>query len=397
MRTRQSGHRGNARGAVRVGPGASATARLLYLDNLKVVLIALIIALHAFLGYVGVVEAWTYSGLREATLHPVVEMVLLVVLSPFGFFLIALLFLVAGLLTPGSHDRKGGRRFVVDRLMRLGVPFVVYVFLVQPTLVYAVAHPYGNATGSWWQEYLGAERQVDTGPLWFVGVLLVYSLAYAGWRRFGRPTGRPGRPPTLTTLVTLTLVVAPASFLVRLVYPYGGESGPTDLNFWQWPACIAVFALGIRAAPHGWTHSVPDDLVRVSRVVTATGVVAMTVLLYVTGSREAVDDMLGGWHWAAVAFACIEAALVVFGPVWLLDLSRRRLERRLPWGEQLGRSAYGAFMLQTVFLLALAVALRPVPVPAEVKALVVAGGAVWASFTTAWLLISRVPGVSRFL
>jgi glucan biosynthesis protein C len=372
-------------------------ARLLYLDNLKVVLIALIIVLHAFLGYVGVVEAWTWSGLREATLRPVVEMVLLVVLSPFGFFLIALLFLVAGLLTPASHDRKGGRRFVLDRLLRLGVPFALYVFLVQPTLVYAVEHPYGDATGSWSQEYLGAERQVDTGPLWFVGVLLVYSLAYAAWRRLRGPEGRPPPPPTVRTLVVSALLVAPLSFAVRLVYPYGGESGPTDLNFWQWPACIAVFVLGTRAAPHGWARSVPDDLVRISRPVTATGVVAMTVLLYVTGSRDAVDDMLGGWHWAAVAFACIEAALVVFGPVWLLDLARRRLERRLPWGEQLGRSAYGAFMLQTVFLLGLAVALRPAAVPAEVKALVVALGAVTGSFGAAWLLVSRVPGVARIL
>jgi hypothetical protein len=157
--------------------------RVLHLDNLKVVLIALIISLHAVLGYVGLVVAWTYSDVRETTLHPVVEMVLLVALSPFGFFLIALLFLVAGLLTPGSHDRKGGRRFVEDRLLRLGVPFAIYVFLVQPTLVYAVAHPFGDATGSWRQEYLGAERQIDTGPLGCVGVLLIYSLAYAGWRR----------------------------------------------------------------------------------------------------------------------------------------------------------------------------------------------------------------------
>lgn len=371
------------------------TRRLLYLDNLKVVLIALIIALHAVLGYVGVVEAWTYAGMRETTLHPVVEMVLLVVLSPFGFFLIALLFLVAGLLTPGSHDRKGGRRFVLDRLLRLGLPFVAYVFVVQPVLVYAVEHPFGDASGTFWQEYLGAERQVDTGPLWFVGVLLVYSLAYAGWRRVHSPAPRAPRPPTARTLVASALVVAPLSFAVRLVYPYGGESGVTDLNFWQWPACIAVFVLGVRAAPHGWLRSVPDDLVRLSRPVTVTGVVAMTVLLYVTGSRDAVDDMLGGWHWAALAFACIESALVVFGPVWLLDVARRRLERPLPWGEQLGRSAYGAFMLQTVFLLGLAVALRPLALPAEVKAVLVAAGAVCASFGVAWVLVAKVPGVAK--
>lgn len=374
-----------------------ATGRLLHLDNLKVVLIALIIALHAVLGYVGLFEAWTYSEMRDTTLHPVVEMVLLVVLSPFGFFLIALLFLVAGLLTPGSYDRKGSRQFVVDRLLRLGVPFAVYVFLVQPVLVYAVAHPFGDASGTFWQEYLGAERQIDTGPLWFVGVLLVYSLAYAAWRRLLAP-GRPApRPPTLRTLVVSALVVAPTSFVVRLVYPYGGESGVTDLNLWEWPACIAVFVLGLRAARSGWARDVPADLVRTSRVLTAIAVVAMTALLYVVGARDSVEEMFGGWNWYAAAFACIEALLVVFGPVWLLDLSSRRLDRPLPWGEQLGRSAYGAFMLQTPFLLGLAVALRPVPFPAEAKAVLVAAGAVALSFGASWLLIRRVPGMSRIL
>ena len=195
------------------------TARLVHLDNLKVVLIASIIAMHAVLGYVGLVEAWTYSGVRETTLDPVVEMALLVVVSPFGFFLIALLFLVAGLLTPGSFDRKGSRRFVADRLLRLGIPFAVYVFLVQPTLVHQLERRYGDSTGTWRQDYLGAEHQLDTGPLWFVGVLLLYSLAYAAWRRPRGPTRPSSRPPTIRTLGLIALAVAPASFAIPAGLP----------------------------------------------------------------------------------------------------------------------------------------------------------------------------------
>lgn len=148
MAARESGRARRALHGDRSELGHWAAARLAYLDNLKVVLIAAIIALHGVLGYAGTVEVWTYSELREVTLTPVAEAALLVLVSPFGFFLIALLFLVAGLLTPSSYDRKGARRFVVDRLLRLGVPFVVYVFLVQPTLVYALEHPLGDAPGS---------------------------------------------------------------------------------------------------------------------------------------------------------------------------------------------------------------------------------------------------------
>ena len=61
-------------------------------------------------------------------------------------------------------------------------------------------------------------------------------------------------------------------------------------------------------------------------------------------------------------FVALEAVLTVFGSVWLLGVTQRRLAGPHRWGPALSRSAYGAFMLQAVFLLGLAVALRPVPV-----------------------------------
>ena len=55
----------------------------------------------------------------------------------------------------------------------------------------------------------------------------------------------------------------------------------------------------------------------------------------------------------------------------------------------MARSAYGAFLLQGVVLIALMIALRPVGVPAEVKALAVAGLGVAGSFALAWFLVTR--------
>lgn len=374
--------------------------RQIYLDNLKVVLIAAIIAIHATLGYAGTINGWTYTEVREATLAPVTEATLFVSILPFGLFVISLLFLVAGLLTAASLECKGAGRFARDRLLRLGVPFIVYVLLVQPATVYALEHPLGAASRSYWYEILGAESQLDTGPLWFVGVLLIFSLAYAGWVwAYRRHTAVPehGRI-RLRHLVWLAVAVAPASFLIRLVYPYGGDSGFTDLNFWQWPACAALFGLGVVAWRQGWLTGVPDPLVRRSRTVTLYAVAAMAVLALATGSLDRVDDMLGGWNWLALAFAATESILVVFGSVWLLSVARRDLDRPLRWaGPAVRRSSFAAFIVQTPVLIGLAVALRAVPVPAEVKALVVAGGGVAASFALGWLLVDRVPGANRVL
>lgn len=376
-----------------------ASTRHRWVDNLKVVLIAAIIGIHGILGYAGTLEVWTYTEMREVTLSPLIETMLLVVVTPFGLFLIALLFLVAGLLTEPSVRRKGSARFVRDRLLRLGVPFAVYVGLVQPALVYALQRSVGEATGSYWYEFLGRERQLDTGPLWFVGVLLIFSLAYAALVAGRRP--RPARaaqgPITARHLLLVTAMVAPASFLVRLVYPYGSEAGFWDLNLWEWPACIAVFALGIIGARRGWVAAVPDRLRTQSRAMTLAAGAAMAVFLTFGHFLGVIDAAMGGWQWPAAVFAVIETTLTVFGSVWMLAIAQRHLTRRFRWGPMLSRSAYGAFILQTVVLLGLAVALRPVPVPAEIKAVLVAGGGIAGSFAAAWLLISRVPAVARIL
>ncbi len=89
--------------------------------------------------------------------------------------------------------------------------------------------------------------------------------------------------------------------------------------------------------------------------------------------------------------------MVVGMSVWLLAFSQQHLSRPpSALRRALARSAFAAFVIQGPIILGLQVALRRLGVPAEVKALIVAGGAVTASFSLAWLLVSRTP-VGRVL
>jgi hypothetical protein len=95
-------------------------------------------------------------------------------------------------------------------------------------------------------------------------------------------------------------------------------------------------------------------------------------------------------HWAPLTLAAIEGPLAVATSVWLLGVAQRRLNRRpSPFRRAAARSAYAAFLVQGVVLIGLMTALRPAPVPAEIKARVVAGLGVAGSFWLAWLLVSR--------
>ena len=105
------------------GVGQAPRTRFAYLDNLKALMIAGIIAAHAVMGY-STFGSWTYQDVQETTLSPVVEIVFVAaVMIGGGLFLMALFFLISGLLTEDSLARKGPSRFVSDRLVRLGIPF----------------------------------------------------------------------------------------------------------------------------------------------------------------------------------------------------------------------------------------------------------------------------------
>jgi hypothetical protein len=155
----------------------------------------------------------------------------------------------------------------------------------------------------------------------------------------------------------------------------------------------------VAATRAGWLTAVPHRLYRSCRTATLTTVAAFGVFVAFAANAGVVEDEVwGGWHWAALVFAALESALAVFGSVWLLGVAQRHLDRPLRWaGPTVRRSAYGAFMVQGFVLIGLAVALRPVPLPAEIKAVAVATGAVMGSFWLARLLVRRVPGMARIL
>jgi hypothetical protein len=153
----------------------------------------MIIAIHGVLSYVGFDQFWSYADVQEVTLYPVTEIILFAVIGPFALFMIALLFLVAGLLTRPLLERKGPGRFTADRLLRLGVPFAVFTFGLWPLLMYTLYHPLGAAPGSYWDEYVDESGYLDTGPLWFVGVLLIFSLR----TQVGSVLGAGSLPPSV--------------------------------------------------------------------------------------------------------------------------------------------------------------------------------------------------------
>jgi hypothetical protein len=366
-------------------------ARLAYLDRLKTGLIAAIIAGHAFNSYSDF-GSWAYQPVQEVSLSSASEAFFAVVTSIGSLFLMGLFFLISGLLTPPALGRKGVGRFVVDRLLRLGVPFAAFTLLLWPLTVYAIREPFLHR-GSYWWWFVNADSFPDNGPLWFVGVLLVYSLGYAAWRAWG-----PGRleecrdepvPLRAGVLVGLGATIAVATFVVRLQFPANSPQA-VNLHLWEWPQCLGMFALGVVAARRRWLMPVSDRLRRGCGLVALLATWSLPVLILTSeplGLEE--EAYFGGFGWPAAATAVVEGALTVAACIWVLGFAQRHLDR--PGRPVLARSAYTAFLIQGPVLIGLALALRPIPVPAEVKAVVLAVTGVAGSFALARPLVFHTP------
>ncbi|HEX9122494.1 MAG TPA: acyltransferase, partial [Actinomycetota bacterium] len=358
--------------------------RLAYLDNLKTLLIAGIIASHAVMGY-ATFGSWTYQDVQEVTLSDVAEKIYaILVLVLGGLFLMALFFLISGLLTEGSLVRKGSSRFVSDRLLRLGVPLAVYTLVVWPLLEYALFGPFLHV--GFWRSVTNTDPVLDNGPMWFVGVLLLFSVALAWWRRVFPPPRPPEGSLRLRHLVVLALAVGVASFAVRIVLPVDSNQ-PLNLKLWGWPEYLAMFGLGIAAARRGWLRPVPRALARRCGTATLISTLAIVVVAVTTDLRGLEqDEYFGGWGLLALVWAMAEGVLAVSGPIWVLAFVQRHLNGSGRLRRAMARGSYAAFMVQGPVLVALALALRPVALPGDVKALVVASLGIVGSFALAWPL-----------
>jgi hypothetical protein len=341
------------------------------------------------------------------TLGPRSELVLAALLGPSALLVIGTFFFIAGFFVPQSVARRGPRRFVTDRIVRLGVPYLVFAALLWPLLVWLCYRAAGRAVSYRW---VVADREplLDAGALWFVAVLLIFSLVYAGLVGAGlvghRPMGGSGAGSGGTRmvrgvhLVTLAAVVAMATFVVRVWLPARGNQ-PGDLHIWQWPQCAAMFGLGIAQAHSGLAQRVPDQLRRAGGYIVLVTVGLLPMLAIVVGMSNLGRDVgpyLGGWSWQALFTATVEGILVVAGSVWLLGAAQRRLTGRGRLATASARGAYAAFILQGPVLLALALMVRPLAAPAEVKAFLVAAAAIVGSFWLGWLLVTRTA-FGRFL
>lgn len=306
--------------------------RMVFFDNLRVVLIAMVIVHHVGQAY-GPTGGW----------WPVQEPTRAAVLGPFFMvnrsFGMSLFFMIAGYFAALSYDRSGPRVLVRSRLQRLGIPLLGFTLLMVILQVFVFSPIDTGELGPVWP--------VDVIHFWFVQHLLLYTLGFALWRSLRRgaaqsgvtPTNPPGHWTVLAFAAGLALVTA----IVRTwydtdewVYLLGYiRIAPVDL-----PRDLGLFIIGSLAYRKDWVRRFSS---RVGNFWLTMGV-TLAVIWYVYDLWLVDLVVLSDAVWGLL-MPLWESLLCCSMCIGLTVLFRDRINLRGPLARELALSTYAAYML----------------------------------------------------
>ena len=354
--------------------------RLPYLDNLKVLLVAGVIAVHVAITY-GMDGSWYLASYEQVA--PAARDAITALGAIGWLFGLGLFFLIAGRLSGPSLERKGAGRFVRERLLRLGLPLVAYTLLVSPVLEYVSVRADG-AQPAFWPFVSGAIWGFDPGPTWFLEALLVFSAAAALWWRFRGATRRsrqssiPG-PLRGRDIAAVAVCIAVTSFAVRLAFPLGSEQFHLQLAIF--PQYALLFAFGVAAGRRGWLEAIAPRTARRCGLAALAAAVALPAILAAGGFFTASKDAFaGGLAWQTVAIIAVEATLAPCACIYLVWLFKHHFDHQGALGRRLAPAAYGAFLLHPPVIVGLALAIQHLAIPVGLKLMVVLSAGICASF-----------------
>ncbi|HYB85758.1 MAG TPA: acyltransferase [Streptosporangiaceae bacterium] len=206
---------------VPAGPGQ----RERWADNLRVLVIAVVVAWHTATAYLGR-SNWYY--IDPAT--PKAWSTAFFPASIVSLFALGPLFLVAGWFSARSLARKDPGAFARARLLRLGVPLIAFIFVINPLASYL--GDLGQGLYPNLADYLSGVYAV--GVMWFVAALLAFSLAYALLRCL-RPPPVARRWSGVQVMVAAAVLIAVTAFLVWQRWPPDDAHTFLDLRWQSWP------------------------------------------------------------------------------------------------------------------------------------------------------------------
>jgi hypothetical protein len=341
-------------------PADEPGKRLYFADNLRTWLVILVVLQHL----AEIFSLYLFLMLNQA-------------------YFMGLLFLLSGYFTPGSLERKGPGKFLTDRLLRLGIPTLVYVFILSPIMSLRAHSPAGNLFA--------------LGPMWFTVMLFVFDLGYLAWRTLMK--NRPERPArenrlklTFPKAALFTLALAAVSYLFRIVIPYG-------IPVLQFPSLgylpqyLSFFLIGMLACKQDWLRTASGSLGKTGFVLAVLATVILFPVALFIGSGSA---WIGYGSWQSAVFTLWDSIFAVGMSLALITFFRRFVGGGKKFGRFLSRHSFAVYVFHVPVIVFLMLALAGLQTEPLLKFGLLAAVGLPLCFGVAYL-VCKIPGVKKIL
>ncbi|MHA2385552.1 MAG: acyltransferase family protein [Candidatus Thorarchaeota archaeon] len=378
---------------------AQSKPRIFYIDNIRVYLTVLVILHHIAVGYGGS-GAWL---VYESSFYPI-DGLTVIIFTLFNAinqsYFMAFFFLLAGYFTPRSFEKKGTSAFSKDRLIRLGIPLVVYAAIVSPIAEF-IARNYAYAQGWSFLDIIQnriANIIIGVDHLWFLLALLFFAGFYVVYRKL-KPAGASNESsfPKDKVIIAAIFTLAIISYIIRIVSPIG-YSFFFNFQFGHFTHYAFMFWIGILAYYGKWF-----DKLQSSQAKRWIGIAVLTVLLlpilllaFIDLSSPDFTPFLGGLTLESLIYSFWESFALISISIGTLYVFKTRLNRTNRVLTNMGGSAYTAYIIHAIIVVGLMILLLPFAIPAFLKAVIVAVIGVPLIFGLS-AVIRKIPGFSRVL
>ncbi|MFX1280519.1 MAG: acyltransferase [Promethearchaeota archaeon] len=369
----------------------SKKVRYLFLDNIKVLFTILVIFWHVMVTYAEI--GWWYYK-ESNPVDPISYIFFLLLSSIGGVFqtsLLGLFFLLGGYFTPKSYDRKGIWSFWKERLIRLGIPLFLYIFLINPIIIYILSQlgipPWdadptlqGTLLDYYFGKFISWQDFIDFltfgGPMWFLRVLLIFTALYTIWRQITkleivqRKVKNEFSIPRYSHLLILAIGLGFLTFLVRIIFPI--DVRPLEIPWGQLIQYLMMFCIGVICIRYFWFEKMTKKHVKIWLITIIISFIVIYVDFFVAIAND-VDfiDFTGGANLHAFLFALVDNVICMGVIFVLIKIFYAKFNKQGPILRNLSTSAYHMYLLHPIILVVVSIGFASLNLYAIIKLAIV--------------------------
>jgi len=365
--------------------------RIFFLDNFRSFLIILVVLFHASLAYIVNADVWFIFNPQKSIIFDVYAFL-------FDRTIMPMLFFISGYFALSSILKRGTASFLKKRFVKLGIPFIIGIFIVNPFSMYII-NLYNNKISNnffnyWFSNYL--TNIPFTLHLWFLVSLLIIIILFSITFKFKKSIFKIKSKSNFSSkfLLIFAFLIGLALFIINLFISdleWAGIGGFIIVQPLRFVLYISYFFFGVFAFRNKFfsKYNTSNKFLFITMV---TIILAVLYTLFYYFFHKDFSDFLflkyiNGLLWS---FICLCSLMM------MIKLFHKRFNFSSKFGQKLSANSYAIYIFHYPFVIYLQYILINWSISPIIKFILVIAVSISITYIICEYLLHRIPIIKKF-